>query len=194
MKVSGNGGDFKQPSPGTVNAVCTRIIDLGTQETVWQNKPKKARKVMLAWEIDEHMEDNRPFIVVQRYTASIHPKSVLGQHLESWRGQAFTDDERNGFDLAKVMGAPCLLTLVKEGEYTNIKSVAKLPKGMPRLEPVGPLTHLDLDNFSPEVYETLSDNLKATIGKSPEYAKAIGMTVDGPHHDEPFDDDSSIPF
>ena len=194
MKATGHGDGFKNPEPGTVNAVCTRMIDLGTQETQWQGKPKRARKVMLVWEVDQKMEDERPFIVIQRYTLSIHPKSILGQHLESWRGVAFTDDERDGFDIAKVLGQGCLLTLVKEGEYVNIKSVARLPKGMARLEPHGPLVLFDLDNYSGEAYGNLSENLRNTIAKSPEWKKATGQAPAPDGAGSKGADDDSIPF
>lgn len=195
MKVSGN-SDFKHPDPGTVSAICTRIIDLGTQETSYKGEAKKARKVLVAWEIAQFMDDGRPFLVSQRYTRSIHPKAILSQHLESWRGRAFTEEERAGFDLEKVLGAPCLLTLVRDGDYTNVKGVAKLVKGMAALEPAGPLTLLDLDNFSAEVYAVLSDNLKATIAKSPEYKKAVGQEVPegGSSHGGEFSQDADIPF
>ncbi len=179
MKVSGNGGTFQQPQPGTMRAICTRIIDLGTQETTWQGKPKKARKVMLAFELDQPMADGRPFLQASRFTASIHEKSALGQLLEGWRGKAFSDEERDGFDLQGVLGKTCLLSLVQEGEYVNIKSAAKLMLGMQPMTPAGDLLHLDLDNFNPSVLAKLSPKLQETIGKSPEYAKVTGAVAAG---------------
>lgn len=175
MKVSGKGsGNFQSPEPGTWSAVCTRIIDLGTQTTTWKEKTKRARKVLLAWELDQKMADGRPFLATARFTASIHEKATLGKFLEGWRGRAFTDEERAGFDLKNILGQPCLLTLVKDGDYTNVVSAVKLPKGMVPLEAVGPLTLFDLNNFSAEVYAEMSEGLRATIAKSPEYDKATG--------------------
>ena len=48
---------------------------------------------------------------------------------------------------------------------------------MTALEPHGPLTLLDLENYSEEVYCTLSEGLRATIAKSPEWQKATGEGV-----------------
>ena len=194
MKVSGNGGTFKHPEPGTVNAICTRVIDLGTQETTWQGQKKTARKVLIGWEIDQQMDDQRPFLVTARYTASIHPKSVLGQHLEAWRGRPFSEEELKAFDLNKILGACCLLTIVRDGEYSNVKGVAKLPKGMAPLEPHGPLTLLDLENYSEEVYSSLSEPLRATIAKSPEFQKATGEVADAPEGGAGKLDAEDIPF
>jgi hypothetical protein len=189
MRVSGNGGsNYQPPEAGTWSAVCTRIIDLGTQTSEWKGKPKKARKVLLGWELDQKMGDGRPFLVTSRFTASIHEKATLGKFLEGWRGRAFTDEERAGFDLHVLLGQPCLLNLVKNGDYTNVASASKMPRGMAPLQPEGSLTLLDLDNFSRDVYDTLSEGLKATIAKSPEYDKAtggqgIGAGMDTPHGD-----------
>lgn len=175
MKVSGSSNGFKQPEPGTYNAICTKIIDLGTQETTYQGETKKGRKVLIGWEIDCLMEDGRPFLVMNRYTASIHPKSTLCKMLESWRGLAFTEEERKCFDLSKVLLKPAMITLVKNGDYTNVSSVAKIPKGMKEMEMAGSLTHFELDAFNQQVFDSLSQNLRDTISSSPEYKKAIGQ-------------------
>lgn len=174
MQVRANGTNFKTPDPGTQSAVCTRIIDLGTQESSYQGKPKSAHKLMMGWELEQRMDDGRPFLATTRFTASLHEKAVLTKFLEGWRGRAFTDEERNGFDLTVLLGQPCLLTLVQNGDYVNVSSAVKLPKGMPPLLPVGPLVMFDLSKFDRNVYDSFSDHLKATIAKSPEYDKAVG--------------------
>lgn len=169
------------------------VVDLGTQESTWQGKVSKRRKVLLKWELDEAMADGRPFIVTARYTASLAEKAVLRAHLEAWRGKAFTAEELRGFDLGKLLGAPCMVTLVQNGEYVNVQGVSKLPKGMAPLMPTAPLTLLDLDNFSPEVFATLSDGLKATIQKAPEYSTP-GTDAEQPDHQDGPPDAGDIPF
>ena len=75
MQISGNSSSsYQKPDPGTQRAVLTRIIDLGTQASA-QYKPK--HKVMLAWELEQKMEDGRPFLATARFTASLHEKAVL---------------------------------------------------------------------------------------------------------------------
>ena len=74
-------------------------------------------------------------LISKTYTASMHEKAALSKDLESWRGRAFTDEERDGFDLKKVLGQPCLLNVIHENKggtvYANIASVSPVPKGMP---------------------------------------------------------------
>lgn len=169
MKVSAD-SNFKTAKPGNVRAVCTRIIDLGTQDGNFGAK----HKVMIGWEIEELMDDGRPFLVTSRFTASLHPKSVLGPLLETWRGVAFTDEERRSYDLKRLLGQPCMLTLVEEGDYVNVKAATKMHPTTPKLNAVGQLVHLDLSEFDANVFAGLSDKLREMIEKSPEYQKAVG--------------------
>ena len=172
MIISDNATEFQHPEPGTVNAVCTRVIDLGTQES---KMGKKKRTVLIAWEIAQLMEDQRPFLVLARFPANTSPQSLLGAILEQWKGAPLNEAELKGYDLGRLLGKPCLLTIMREGNYTNVKTAVKLPKGMAPLEVHGPFTHLDLNRFDQGVYDSLSEGLKATIAKSPEYQKAVGQ-------------------
>jgi hypothetical protein len=193
MLVSGNSKEFEHPTPGTVRAVCTRVVDLGTQETNGQTGKKKNRKVMLSWEIDEAMADGRPFLVSERYNVNINPKAWLGQLLESWRGKPFTDEQLESFNLSAVLGSSCLLTIVRKGDYTNVIAAIPLVKGMPKLEAKAKYIDFDLDNFSKDVYDSLGDKLKETIAKSPEYIKATGQKDDAAPGKDEQDHPSSEP-
>ena len=46
------------------------------------------------------------------YTLSLHEKSNLGQDLVSWRGRPFTETERQGFDITKLIGVTCQLNVM----------------------------------------------------------------------------------
>jgi hypothetical protein len=196
--------DFLPPPPGTHVAVCYRFIDLGTQETEFQGQKKHQRKVMLGWELNEMMEDGKPFMVSQRYTWSMSEKANLRADLESWRGVAFKESDfgPGGFDIRRVIGAPCMLTIVhaeKNGKtYANIRAIGKLPKGMDVPKAVNPHVYFSLDEFDQSVFDNLSAGLKAVIIKSPEYQKI----VNGGHESQDNrqigggdpDLDDSIPF
>lgn len=195
-----NGGDFKPAPAGTHIAVCTKFFDLGTQDIEWQGQVKKQRKVMIAWELPhEQMDDGKPYIINQRYTWSMHEKSVLRKHLEAWRGKPFTDADFDGptaFDTKKLLGVPCSLIVsnsAKNGKtYANVESVGPLPKGMPRPEPANELVYFCLDSFNQSVFAGLSQGLQTVIMKSPEYEMAING---GSHHHETADEpNDSIPF
>ena len=175
-----NGGDFTPPPAGTHLAVCYRVIDLGTQQVDWQGETKQQHKLMLSWELpDEKMEDGRPFSISQRYTFSSHEKARFRQDLEAWRGAKFTEADLagppNGFHVRKLLGVPCLLTVVhnvKQGKtYANISAVTKIMKGMVAPPLVNERVYFSLEpaEYSQETFDKLSSGLRAVIEKAPEY-------------------------
>jgi hypothetical protein len=186
-----NDADFELPPAGTHSAVCYRVIDLGTQDSSYKGQPKRQHKVMISWELpDEKMKDGRPFTISQRYTWSMSEKAALRRDLESWRGKPFTDADfgEGGFDIRKLLGVGCLLTIVHtekgDKKYANIKSVSGLMKGMAPPVMSNPAMFLGLteDHWQPDVFYKLSDNLQATIKASPEYAAIVNSfgQPDGP--------------
>ena len=183
LTVSEGAGSFELPPAGTYPARCYRIIDMGSQETDFNGEHKLQKKMLLQWELlgDERMADGRPYTVSKRYTASLHEKAQLRRDLESWRGRPFTAEELRSFELPKILGAHCLLSLIhieKAGRtYCNLSAVMALPKGMPRPEGVNELLTLDLDRFDPAEFAKLSEGLQATIRKAPEFARVSGQAA-----------------
>ena len=171
------GGEFELAPADTHVATCYRVIDIGTQKVEFQGEVKFQHKVIISWELDAVMTDGRPFSIHKRYTLSSHEKANMRQDLESWRGVPFTPEEMGSFKLANLLGKSCLLGIVhttKNGKtYSNISSIMKLPKGMTPPPLVNPLIELDLSEFNPEIYASLSQGLRETIALSPEYAQAI---------------------
>ena len=125
--------EFPMPSSGPHAARCYQVVDLGIKEKGGQY-PGQAHKVRIAWEIDELMDDGRPFSISETLTLSLNEKSKLYQRLVSWRGRAFTDEELAGFDLKKLINAPCLINVIinESGDkhYANVNSISPLPKSM----------------------------------------------------------------
>ena len=162
---------------------CYRVIDLGTQMSEFQGKKRKARKVMIGFELfgedDEGtpllLEDGRPMSISKRYTLSLSEKAILRADLESWRGRAFTDDELAGFDLKHLLGVYALVNVkhdTRDGKtYANIASLSPLPKAMRANKPIPVNADQFFDVTEPDrdLYETFSDSLKSTIGACEEW-------------------------
>ena len=159
---AGNGGntEFEQCPAGSFAARCYQIIDLGHQTIEWQGTAKVVPKVRITWELNEMMQDGRPFSISKEYTASIGEKANLRKDLEAWRGRPFTAEELRNFSLENVLGAPCLLGIVhkpsKDGAkvYANVGSIMALPKGMPSPELVNPAVKFDIGTFDQKVFES----------------------------------------
>lgn len=177
--------NFELTPANVYTAVCYRVIDLGTQlEGYGEEEKKPKHKIMLSWELhgDAYMQDGRPFSVHKKYTFSSSEKATLRQHLEAWRGQAFTDEDFGKFDIGVLIGKACLMQIVhneKDGNtYANISSIMKLAKGMDTPKLVNDTLYLSLNDFSEEKFNKLSDSVKTTIQKSPEYIEAIKKGTD----------------
>lgn len=183
MPAPSNGGDFTPPPAGTHLAICYRVLDLGTQDGSWQGTPNKKHQIQIGWELcDERMEDGRPFTTGKRYTFSSSEKATLRQDLEAWRGRAFTDADfagpPNGFHIRKVIGVPCLLTVIHETGHdgktrAKVSNVTKVMKNQAAPQMVNAPQYLSLvpGEFDRAVFDALPDYFKETIIKSPEFYK-----------------------
>lgn len=125
---------------GVVQAVCIDVEDLGEVETSFEGKSKTQNLVNLHWETEEmHPEFNEPFRVRKRYNNSLNEKATLCKDLESWRGRPFSDEDKKGFDLDKLLGKNCMLNIVhedgKDGKtYANIKAITPISKKLPPIK------------------------------------------------------------
>jgi hypothetical protein len=170
-----SGEGFEIPDAGAVVGRCYMVADLGTQDTTFKGTPKKAHKVLLAWELAEKMSDGRPFAISSRYTLSLFDQAILRQHLESWRGRSFTEAELEGFDVKNVLGAYCLLSIVhnKDGDktYANVKGIMPVPKGMEKPAPVNKDVYFDVDTGD---LNTIPEWVQNVVKKSDEYKARMG--------------------
>lgn len=180
IKLPKESGDFEKVPAGSQTGVCHRIIDLGTQEVDYQGNKKHQRKVLFSWEIfGERTKEDEPFTISKRFTLSASKKSTMRAFLESWRGEAFTEEDFGNFDLGNLLGKGALLGIIHEAKddkvYENITTIMKLPKGMTVTVPENEMVYFSLDDFDQAVFDKLSDNLKETIKKSPEYTTATTL-------------------
>ena len=114
---------------------------------------------MLIWEVPEQDNMNgEPLTISKFYTLSLHEKSNLGADLSSWRGRAFTETEKQGFDISKLAGVPCLLNVV-EGK-----------NGKPRITSIIPASNPE--EIPPQYYDTVVFSVpEYQQGKTEEFNK-----------------------
>lgn len=193
-KAEGGTSSFTPVPSGMHLARCFRIVDLGTQKSTYMGKDKFLRKILIQFEI--HSEDaqgnplltdkGEPLSIAKRYTLSLSEKATLSLDLESWRGSAFTADERRGFNLEKLLGIWAMLNVTesvgKDGKhYTNIETINPVPA---QIKKAGlPEAHNDtmlysIENSGKDVFEKLSENVKKTIMDSPEWQERAAKRGD----------------
>lgn len=180
IPATNQGGSKYEPIPaGTYAARCYSMIHIGTIPTQFKGKEKLQNKVRISWELPTELkifkEENgeQPYSVSKEYTLSMYEKSTLRKHLESWRGKAFSDAEAESFDVTKLLGVPCMISIVhKEVDgktYADIASVTTVPKGMTVPDQINPtfefnFTPLDMDKFN-----SLPEWLRKKIENSEEF-------------------------
>lgn len=169
----GGGGDFKRAPAGSHIAVCNLVADCGLQPGS-QAFPAPKRKVYIRFEIPaervEYEKDGKtmegPLTIGSFYTASMNEKATLRKHLEGWRGRKFTDDEAAAFDVSKIIGKACMISVVESENggktYSNIAGIGSLPKGMPVPEAENDLLLYDADSGAAQ-YDLLPKWLKEKI-------------------------------
>lgn len=184
------------------------MIDLGTQHTSGQYGDKFQHKLRIGWElfgeddqgnpltIDVDGKD-MPMTISKSYTVSLHEKAGLRKDLAAWRGRDFTDDEAKGFDVAKLLGAYCMVnvtTTEANGKtYSNVAGLTPLPGALKNAKPEGvhDLVMFDLDKPDLSVFDKFHEKLQEAIKRSPEWAQKYGGGFTQPA-DETTDD--AIPF
>ena len=188
LMAKDSGGEGFEPIPaGTYVARCVSVVDLGIQETPWGGKEKvylgfEVPDERVEWKDKEGVDHEGPAFIGSRYTLSINEKSILGQHLTSWRGVPFTEEQRQGFDLFTVLGAACLINILHEEKnnktYANIVSIMRLPKGMAAKPAESELiAYSPLDNEKAANFDKLSDWQKKLVRAG--YKMAEGSTTIG---------------
>lgn len=131
-----SGKEFTPMPAGSHVARCFAVISLGTQQSPMF---PSSFKVMLMFEVPgESIEiDGKPspMTIQKEYTLSLSEKANLRHDLQSWRGREFTTKELEGFDVAKLIGMACMLSVIhkqsaKKKTYSAISAIGGLPKGV----------------------------------------------------------------
>jgi len=204
LTVSASAGGNYSPIPaGTYTAVCNMLVDLGMQETEYNGKIKKQRKVRIGWQIPEETIVNAdgeevPRTIGKTYTASLDERASLRSDLEAWRGRQFTPEELAGFELTNIVGKCCLIQInhSTKGDktYANIQSIMSLPKSMPKALLFGDALVFDLDADPLDRIGTMPDWLKEIIEKSETYKERLANNVAPVEFTELDDGDGQLPF
>lgn len=188
----------------TYVARCYSMIHVGTNEEEIMGETKRLNKVRLTWELPNELRDfdgvQKPLVISKEYTLSMHEKATLRKDLESWRGLGFTEEEAKSFDVTKLLGIPCMLSVVhtksKSGDmYAKIGSISKIMKGMQCPAQFNSSFEFNYtDKFSDDAIEALPDFIKEKIKASEEYRELKAGEISNPEQDEQIENDDKLPY
>lgn len=165
------------PPEGTHVARCYGMLQIGTVLQKGSFGEKKKNLILVMWELCNEMhefkegEGLKPFAVSKRYTLSFY-QSHLRKDLESWRGKQYSDEDvKNGVDVVKLVGHPCMITVAhsEDGKYANVMAVTGMPKGITAPPLFNKETVLTYNDFDWKLYESFSDKMKELIASSDEF-------------------------
>jgi hypothetical protein len=211
--------DFPKCPEGQHIARLCGIIDMGTQETVFEGVVSKKAQIYLQFEVFAEDEDGKevrddfgnPFLIGQVFTASLSPKGKLLPFINAWRGKPL-EDKDFPFDFSRMLGRFCLMTVVINHDkkdaartYANINGVSPVPKKMaqdPNGDSILPAPVADQFFFNLDdqdwgamlkIYDKkLWEGMKIKISKAPEFI--YRNTGKQESLSAKVDDDGEIPF
>ena len=164
--------EYPKVPKGVHNARCVKVIDLGTQRSDYGGQITYKRQVLVIWETPEQLNNDQPMTISKFYTLSLHEKSNLGQDLVSWRGRPFTETEKQGFDITKLIGVTCQLNVMHtDSGKERISSVMPLGKNTKINEQFHPSVSFSIDDFQKgkrETFNQLSEGIRKMILRSKE--------------------------
>ena len=192
------GGNFKRVPAGVHIGRCYSLIDLGTQHSSGQYGEKFQHKVRISWELfgeDENGEPltidvdghDMPLTISKSYTMSLHEKAALRKDLAAWRGRDFTDEEANGFDVSKLIGAYCMVNVTTSESngktYSNVVGLTPLPAALKNAKPAAVHENVlfNLDEPDLTVLKGFHEKLQEAIKRSPEWAQKFGGGFTAPN-------------
>ena len=164
--------EYPKVPTGVHNARCVRVIDLGTQRNDYGGNITFKRQVLIIWEIPDQMSNDQPMTISKFYTLSLHEKSNLGMDLTSWRGRPFTEQEKEGFDITKLIGVPCQINVMhNDSGKEKVSSVMPLGKDTQLKDQYHESISFSIDDFQKgqrEQFNKLSEGIRKMILRSKE--------------------------
>jgi hypothetical protein len=175
--IIANGGNdtpsYPTVSVGVHKARCVRVIDLGTQQNDYQGQISWKRQVMLIWEVPSETDNKgEPLTISKFYTLSLNEKANLANDLVSWRGRPFTETEKKGFDISKVVGKPCSINVIlNQKGKPKVSTVMPIGKNDDIAQQFHPSVVFNITDFQEkkmEVFNQLPEGIRNIILKSKE--------------------------
>ncbi len=211
LSESAKATERQLPEAGSTMGVLVQLIDLGCQETNWDNEKKWSPKVRLTFELPDQLIDGevtengkttkvtKPMMVSLELTRSLGERATLRKHLESWRGAAFTSKELASFSLKNLLGKAALLTLMHKTsvagrQYCAVNAISKLPKGMtaPK-ESVNSHMFYEIESMENDVFESMPEWLQDKVRASKEFLMKSGKPAAAKSSDTD-GDGNQVPF
>lgn len=166
------------------------MVHIGTVEDEYQGQKRFVNKVRITWELPTEMKvfnpekGEQPQAISREFTLSMHEKSTLRAFLTSWRGKGFSEEEAKAFDVSKLVGVPCMLSIVHEPSKADptrvrdkISGISTVMKGVTMPPQINPSFVFELDRFDQAKFDSMPDWLKDKVRLSQEYRAIVSPEI-----------------
>lgn len=197
-----NGGSNIEPiESGTHMARCIQMIHIGTLTEEINGKETTRNLVRITFELPtvthvfDEAKGEEPRLISKEFTLSMNPKSGLRKFLDTWRGTPFTDEESKKFDVAKLIGVPCMLSVGQKKSkssgniYNTIDSAVAIPKGVNAPDQIGESVEINFETIK-DNWQSIPQFIVDKIVQTPEY-KNCGFTFPENEENDNVDDEPS---
>lgn len=142
-----------------------------------------------------------PMTIQREYTLSLSEKANLRHDLESWRGRQFTPAELEGFAVEKVLGQPCMLSVIhkttgKGKIYGAISGISGLPKGVTCPPAWHKPVKYEIEDGESEAFKALPEWIRKKIAACEEWTSPAAAEPEPEPEPEPESppENEDVPF
>jgi hypothetical protein len=185
-KSSGESSQRELIPAGTYLARCYSMVHLGTVKQSYLGEEKWTNLVRITWELPTELrcfnadKGEQPCVISKEVTLSMNEKSTLRALLTGWRGKAFTDDEAKEFDVTKLLGKACMISIFHqasksnpEKSYERIASISPVMKGMECPPQVNPSFEFSVGEYNQDKFDSMPEFLKEMVRGSKEFQQLL---------------------
>lgn len=171
---------------GTYLARCYSMVHLGTVKQTYLGEDKWTNLVRITWELPTELKcfnadkGEQPCVISKEVTLSMNEKSTLRALLTGWRGKAFTEDEAKEFDVAKLLGKPCMISIFHQASksnpekvYERIASISPVMKGMECPAQINPTFEFSVLDYNQAKFDTMPEFMKEMVRGSKEFQQML---------------------
>jgi hypothetical protein len=192
-KASGESSQRELIPAGTYLARCYSMVHLGTVKQTYLGEEKWANLVRITWELPTELKcfnvdkGEQPCVISKEVTLSMNEKSTLRALLTGWRGKAFTEEEAREFDVSKLIGKPCMLSIFHQPSksnpdkvYERIASISPVMKGMICPDQINPSFEFSVAEYDQAKFDTMPEFMKEMVRGSKEYQALLSKPAPKP--------------
>jgi hypothetical protein len=110
----------------------------------------------------------------------MNEKSTLRALLTGWRGKAFSEEEAKEFDVAKLLGKPCMISIFHQASksnpdkvYERIASISPVMKGMECPVQINPTFEFSVLDYNQDKFDSMPEFIKEMVRGSKEFQQLL---------------------